>query len=64
VKPSLLLTAALLLLAAWALPGCRTVSDKDASAREWEHAQCLQVLDDKERKRCLERVDSEYGTAR
>ena len=64
MKLSLLFAAVPLVLAAWALPGCRTVSDKDASAREWEHAQCLQVLDDKERKRCLDRVDSEYGTAR
>ena len=64
MKLSLLFWALLALAAAWALPGCATVSDQDASAREWEHAQCLQILDDKERKRCLERVDERYGKAR
>jgi hypothetical protein len=65
VKLSLLFPTLLAVVAPWALPGCASsVSQKDASAREWEHAQCLQIIDDKERKRCLERVDSEYGTAR
>jgi hypothetical protein len=64
VKLSLLFWALLAVAGAWALPGCATVSDQDASAREWEHAQCLQILDDKERKRCMDRVDQRYGKAR
>jgi hypothetical protein len=46
------------------LAGCRTVSERDASAREWQRSQCNQIIRDEDRKRCLERVDSEYGTAR
>lgn len=64
MKLSLLATALLALAAAWALPGCRSVSEQDASAREWEHAQCLQIIEDRERKRCLDRVDAQYGKAR
>ncbi len=64
MRLSLLFWALLAVAGAWVLPGCATVSDQDASAREWEHAQCLQILDDKERKRCLDRVDQRYGKAR
>ena len=63
MKGPIPLFALLAALAALALPAC-AVPDKDASAREWEHSACLQIIDEKARKRCLDRVDSEYGRAR
>jgi hypothetical protein len=63
VNRSSLLTVLLALSATSILPAC-AVSEKDASAREWQHRQCMQVLDEKDRERCLKRVDSEYGRAR
>ena len=36
------------------LPGC--ASNKDASAREWERAECNRINDKEARERCLKRV--------
>ena len=41
-----------------ALPGC-AVSTRDKAANEWDRAQCNQIIGERERKRCLERVDSD-----
>jgi len=41
-----------------ALPGCAG-SRRDSSAKEWDRAQCNQIIGERERKRCLERVESE-----
>ena len=42
-----------------ALAGC--ASSRNSSEREWAAAECGQVIDAEARKKCLERVDSEYG---
>ena len=63
MRPSILLLSALVALAASSLPAC-SVPERDASAREWEHSECLRIINDKDRERCLKRVDSEYGRAR
>ena len=47
------------LWAASTLPAC-TLSQKDASAREWQRSECNKVLDKEDRERCLKRVNSEY----
>ena len=52
MKPLLLLLAAA--LAAPVLPGC--ASNKDASAREWERAECNRIIDKEDRERCLKRL--------
>lgn len=44
--------------ALWALPGC-AIPRQDSSEKEWDRAQCNQIISERERKRCLERVDSE-----
>ena len=47
----------LLLLAALALPplaGCAAAGD--ASAREWERAECNRIIDREDRERCLKRL--------
>ena len=49
--------AAALLCAA--LSGC--ASSKNASEREWAAAECGRVIDADARKKCLERVDADYG---
>lgn len=41
-----------------AAPGC-ALSTRDKAAKEWDRAQCNQIISERERKRCLERVDSE-----
>jgi len=46
------------LAAAGTLPGCAG-SRRDSSAKEWDRAQCNQIIGERERKRCLERVESE-----
>jgi hypothetical protein len=48
----------------WGPAACALAPDRNASAREWDHAQCLQILADKERKRCLDAVDAEYPKPR
>jgi hypothetical protein len=63
MKPSILLFALVAALATLALPAC-SVPERDASAREWEHSECLRIINEKDRERCLKRVDSEYGRAR
>lgn len=40
------------------LAGC--ASQGDASAREWERAECNRVIDQEARERCMERTDSGY----
>jgi hypothetical protein len=49
---------ALAIGALWVLPGC-AIPGRDSSAKEWDRAQCNQIIDERERKRCIERVDSE-----
>jgi hypothetical protein len=53
-----LLPVLLALAAAWSIPGC-AASRRDSSAKEWDRAQCNQIISERERKRCLERVESE-----
>jgi hypothetical protein len=48
---SLLIAAALALAF---LPGC--ASGKDASAREWQRAECNRIIDKDDRERCLKRL--------
>ena len=48
----------LALAAAWAMPGCAS-GNRDSSAKEWDRAQCNQIIGERERKRCLERVERE-----
>ena len=50
-------------LACAALAGC-AVSSRDASEREWAAAECGRVIDAEARKKCLERVDDDYGRRR
>jgi hypothetical protein len=38
------------------LPACSTTS-ADASAREWQRAECNRVLDREDREKCLKRVE-------
>jgi hypothetical protein len=53
-----LLPLLLALAGAWALPGCASAG-RDSSAKEWDRAQCNQIIGERERKRCLERVEKE-----
>lgn len=51
--------AALLLAAlvpAIVAPGC-SVTQQEASAREWQRAECNRIIDREARERCLKRVD-------
>jgi hypothetical protein len=57
-RAAALLFLLLALAAAWSIPGC-AASRRDSSAKEWDRAQCNQIISDRERKRCLERVESE-----
>jgi hypothetical protein len=50
---------ALALVAALLLPGC--ASSRNSSEREWQRAQCDQIIDKEARDKCMERVDREYG---
>jgi hypothetical protein len=63
VKTPALLSTLLAALALSSLPAC-SVTERDASAREWAHSECLRIINEKDRERCLKRVDSEYGRAR
>lgn len=50
---------ALLLLSlpfALALPAC-ALSPSDASAREWQRAECNRIIDPEARERCLKRIE-------
>jgi hypothetical protein len=40
------------------------MNERDASAREWQRAECNKVIDSEDRKRCLKRADDYYGTRR
>lgn len=53
-----LLPLLLVLAGAAVLPGCASTT-RDASAKEWDRAQCNQIIGERERKRCLERVEKE-----
>ncbi|HET9470768.1 MAG TPA: hypothetical protein VFO24_06655 [Usitatibacter sp.] len=53
-----LLPLLLALAGACALPGCASAR-QDSSAKEWDRAQCNQIIGERERKRCLERVEKE-----
>ncbi|HXF80663.1 MAG TPA: hypothetical protein VN598_17485 [Usitatibacter sp.] len=44
------------------LAGC--ASSRNSSEREWAAAECGQVIDAEARKKCLDRVDDEYGRRR
>jgi hypothetical protein len=48
----------LALTTACAVSGCAG-SRRDSSAKEWDRAQCNQIISEHDRKRCLERVESE-----
>jgi hypothetical protein len=50
-----------LLLAAIAAAGGCSLSPADASAREWQRAECNKVIDREDRERCLKRAASDYG---
>ena len=41
------------------LAGCSTRGTSSEAA--WQRAQCNQINDEEARKKCLQRVDSEYG---
>lgn len=47
------------LLIALPMAAC-TISQQDASAREWQRSECNKVVDKEDRERCLKRVNSEY----
>lgn len=49
------------MLAALALCGCAS-NQADASAREWQRAECNNVIDREDRERCLKRADDYYGS--
>src|ERR1700740_2203083 len=53
------LAGALLCAGLAPLAGC--ASSAHSSEREWAAAECGQVIDAEARKKCLERVDDEYG---
>jgi hypothetical protein len=53
------LSLALALLAALPMASC-ALSQKDASAREWQRSECNKVLDKEDRERCMKRVNSDY----
>ena len=53
-------TGLVLVTALAALLGC-AASDRDASAREWQRAECNRIIDNEARVRCLKRVDDDYG---
>lgn len=53
MKPTLLVLAALL------LPGC--AAPGNSSEREWQRAQCGQIIDKDAQEKCVKRVESEYG---
>jgi hypothetical protein len=47
------------LAAALLLPGC--AASGNASEREWQRAQCGQIIDKEAGEKCMKRVDEEYG---
>jgi len=51
---ALALSAALLI--ALPMAAC-ALSQKDASAREWQRSECNKVIDKEDRERCLKRVE-------
>jgi hypothetical protein len=42
------------------LAGCFP-SNRSDSEREWARSECNRILDDKDRARCLRRVEEEFG---
>lgn len=42
------------------LAGCLP-SNRNDSEREWARSECNRILDDKDRARCLRRVEEEFG---
>jgi len=50
-----------MLVSGGALAACTPIQH-DASAREWQLAECNRVLDAADRERCIKRVDETYGT--
>ncbi|HEX4780247.1 MAG TPA: hypothetical protein VH301_05810 [Usitatibacter sp.] len=56
------LIALLALCLAAPLAGC--ASSAHSSEREWAAAECGQIIDGEARKKCMERVDSDYGRVR
>ena len=47
----------LALLAPLAIPSGCAVSQKEASAREWQRSECNRIPDAEARERCLKRID-------
>ena len=45
------------------LAGC-AASSRDSSEREWAAAECGRIIDAEARKKCLDRVDDDYGRRR
>lgn len=43
-------------LLALSLPAC-SVTQEQASAREWQRAECNKILDKEDRERCLRRIE-------
>ena len=50
---------AIAFLGATLLAGCMARGNSSEAA--WQRAQCNQINDEEARKKCLQRVDSEYG---
>ena len=38
------------------LPAC-TATQEQASAREWQRAECNKIIDKEDRERCMKRID-------
>jgi hypothetical protein len=54
-------TVTMVVVVALALSGC-AANERDASAREWQRAECNRIIDNESRVRCLKRVDEDYGS--
>jgi hypothetical protein len=48
------------ILLALALASCAS-SPRNEAERNWQTAECNRILDQKDRERCLRRVDDDYG---
>jgi hypothetical protein len=47
-----------------ALSGCQAPSSAQSSEREWARAECRNIIDKDSQKKCLDRVDDDYGRGR
>ena len=53
-------TAATIVMLVLAAAGCTGI-ERNSSEAAWRRGQCEQVVDTKQREKCLERVESEFG---